>query len=66
MPRGKTQEVLVLIDACVDILEQIHPASVRAVCYQLFVRGLLESMAKNCTNRISRHLVYAHEQGIVP
>ena len=66
MPRGKTQAVLSLIEACRDILEEIHPASVRAVCYQLFVRGLLESMAKNCTNRISRHLVYAREHHIVP
>jgi hypothetical protein len=66
MPRGKTPEVLALIDACVRILEQIQPASVRAVCYQLFVRGWLESMAKTCTNRISRHLVYAREQEMVP
>ena len=66
MPRGKTQEVLSLINACVRILEEIQPASVRAVCYQLFVRSLLESMSKNCTNRISRHLVYAREQGIIP
>ena len=66
MPRGKTQEVLLLINTCVRILEEIQPASVRAVCYQLFVRGLLESMSKNCTNRISRHLVYAREHEIVP
>jgi hypothetical protein len=39
---------------------------VRAICYQLFVQGLLESMAKICTNRISRHLVYAREHSIVP
>jgi hypothetical protein len=63
MPRGKTEAVLTLIQWCKEILEVIHPASVRAVCYQLFVRGLLESMSKNCTNRISRHLVWAREQG---
>jgi hypothetical protein len=66
MPRGKTEAVMTLIDACIEILRQIQPASVRAVCYQLFVQGLLESMAKNCTNRISRHLVYARERRIVP
>jgi hypothetical protein len=66
MPRGKTEAVMELIDACVEILRQIQPASVRAVCYQLFVQGLLESMAKTCTNRISRHLVYAREEEIVP
>ena len=46
MPRGKTQAVLTRIEVCRDILVEIQPASVRAVCYQLFVRGLLESMAK--------------------
>jgi hypothetical protein len=66
MPRGKTAESLALIDACVRILGEIEPASVRAVCYQLFIQGLLESMAKKCTNRISRQLVYAREQGLIP
>jgi hypothetical protein len=66
MPRGKTPEVLARIDACRTILAQIQPAGVRAVCYRLFVQGLLESMAKKCTNRISRDLVYAREQRIVP
>ena len=66
MPRGKTQAVIALIDTCAEILEQIQPASVRAVCYQLFVRELIKSMAKVCTNRISRHLVYAREEGIIP
>jgi len=66
MPKGKTQRSLKLIDTCYDILEEIHPASVRAVCYQLFTRGLLESMAKRCTDRISKQLVYAREQDIIP
>ena len=66
MPRGKTQKSLDFIEDCRQILEEIHPASVRAVAYQLFVRGLLESMAKTCTNRVSTQLVYAREQGIVP
>jgi hypothetical protein len=66
MPRGKTQRNLDLIDACYDILNIIHPASVRAVCYQLFTRGLLESMAKRCTDRVSKQLVYAREEEIIP
>ena len=49
MPRGKTQRSLDLIDACYAILQEIHPATVRAVCYQLFIRRLLPSMAKTCT-----------------
>jgi hypothetical protein len=66
MPRGKTQKSLDLIDACWDILQEIHPASVRAVCYQLFIRQLIESMAKTCTNRVSAQLVYARKQRIIP
>ncbi len=34
--RGKAQKTLDLIDAAREILEGIHPASVRAVCYCLF------------------------------
>ena len=66
MPKGKTQRSLTLIDACYDILEEIRPATVRAVCYQLFIRKLLPSMAKTCTNRVSAQLVYAREQDIIP
>jgi hypothetical protein len=66
MPRGKTAKSLELIDACHDILQEIHPASVRAVCYQLFIRQLLPSMAKTCTNRVSTQLVYAREEEIIP
>jgi hypothetical protein len=66
MPRGKTQRSLELIDACYAILETIQPATIRAVCYQLFIGKLLASMAKTCTNRVSTQLVYAREAGIVP
>ena len=43
----------------------IQPASVRAVCYQLFTRGLIDSMAKTNTNRVSTQLVWAREHGYV-
>jgi hypothetical protein len=66
MPRGKTAKSLALIDACYDILQEIHPATVRAVCYQLFIRKLLPSMAKTHTNRVSTQLVYAREEEIIP
>jgi hypothetical protein len=57
MPRGKTQRNIDLIEACHDILKVIQPATVRAVCYQLFIRQLIPSMAKTCTNRVSAQLV---------
>jgi hypothetical protein len=66
MTRGKGKETLALIDAMKEILEQIQPASVRAVCYRLFVRKLITGMAKNETNKVGNHLVYAREEDIVP
>jgi hypothetical protein len=66
MGRGKSQHSLDLIDACYTILEEIQPATVRAVCYRLFTMRLLPSMAKTCTNRVSTQLVYAREQAIIP
>ena len=36
--RGKSKDSLALIDASIKILEAIQPCSVRAVCYQLFMR----------------------------
>ncbi len=64
--RGKSQASLELIEASHEILAQIQPASVRAVCYRLFTLGLLPDMSKNATNRVSTQLVYAREQGIIP
>jgi hypothetical protein len=33
------------IEACRDILEDIQPATVRAICYLVVVAGLMESKA---------------------
>ena len=66
MGRGKATKTLALIDDCQAILHEIQPATIRATCYQLFIRKLLESMAKKCTNRISDLLVYARKEGLVP
>lgn len=66
MGRGKAQRSLELIEASREILRQIQPATVRAICYQLFTRGLISSMDKNSTNRVSRQLVSARETGVIP
>ena len=66
MPRGKTLATKVFIQRCYEILEEIQPASIRAVAYQLFIRHLLTSMSKANTNKVSKQLVYAREEGIVP
>lgn len=64
--RGKSKASLALIDAAAAILQEIQPASVRAVCYRLFVAGMIDSMAKANTNRVSTQLVDAREAGIIP
>ncbi len=66
MGRGKSQRSLELIGAAQVILAEIQPATIRAVCYKLFTLGEIESMSKNCTNRVSTQLVYARENGLIP
>jgi hypothetical protein len=64
--RGKAQHNRKLIESAYRILEEIQPATVRAVCYRLFTAGELDSMSKNSTNRVSKQLVYAREQKVIP
>ena len=64
--RGKSTASLALVDAAADILREIEPASVRAVCYRLFTMGLLNDMRKCSTNRVSTQLVWARENGLIP
>jgi hypothetical protein len=64
--RGKSPETLQLVARAKAILEEMHPHSVRGVCYQLFVNGWLRSMAKLDTDKVSKHLVWAREAGIIP
>jgi hypothetical protein len=64
--RGRSQRSKDLIEASEEILSKIKPATVRAVCYKLFVAGLIDSMAKSETNRISRLLARAREKGEIP
>lgn len=66
MSRGKSKASLALVQACQEILREIQPASVRAVCYRLFTRGLIPNMGRASTNKVSSQLVWAREHGIVP
>jgi hypothetical protein len=59
--RGKAQATLVLEHAIFDIVEERAPITVRGVCYALFVRGLIESMAVWDTGRISRIMTAMRE-----
>lgn len=64
--RGKSQKSLALIDALSLIYAEIHPASVRAGSYQLFIKKLISEMSKANTNAVGTLLVYAREQGLIP
>lgn len=64
--RGKAKATMDLIEACREILTEIQPASVRAVCYRLFTMGLIQDMSKNSTNKVSTQLVWARETGVIP
>jgi hypothetical protein len=64
--RGLGRQTLDLIATCAEILEEIQPATVRAVCYQLFTRRVIPSMAKIETNRVGRALTRARELGLIP
>ena len=65
MPRGKSPQSIALIAAAKAVLNEIAPATVRGVCYQLFVRKVIPDMSKRSTSRVSQQLVYAREVGIV-
>src|SRR5689334_13256864 len=64
--RGRARASDELVAAAKAILAETHPCSVRGVCYQLFIRGVISSMAISETSRVSRNLVYAREVGIIP
>jgi hypothetical protein len=64
--RGRSRRTLDLIEASHEILAEIQPATVRAVCYKLFVAKLIASMAKKETNKISRLLRIARENNEIP
>jgi hypothetical protein len=66
MGRGKSRRSLTLIRAAYKFLAVAHPATVRAVCYKLFTLGLIPSMSKNETARVSKQLTDARERGMIP
>lgn len=64
--RGKSKSSIELIEASHKILEEIQPASVRAICYRLFTLGKIPDMSKGSTGKVSKQLVYARENGLIP
>lgn len=66
MSRGRSRRTLERVAAATEILEEIQPASVRAVCYRLFVAGLIPDMSKSSTNSVSKMLTVAREADEIP
>ena len=64
--RGKAQKSLDLINSSKAILEEIQPATVRAVCYRLFVAKMIPDMGKVSTGKVSKQLVWARENDVIP
>ena len=64
--RGRAKATLDLIATCSEIIAQVQPITVRGVCYKLFVAGLIDSMASKNTQKISRLLTQAREEGLIP
>lgn len=52
--RGKSKSTLRTEQAIIEIVNERYPVTVRGVCYALFTRGLIGSMATKETGRISR------------
>lgn len=61
--RGKSAATLRFEEAILAIVEERCPITVRGVCYALFTRGLIRSMATNETSRVSRIMTDMRESG---
>lgn len=65
MPRGLAERTRTLIDVTASILADVQPATVRGICYKLFGLKLIPDMSKRSTDKVSRALVIAREEGII-
>lgn len=61
--RGKAKSTLAMEAAIYDIVEERYPITVRGVCYGLFVQGLIDSMEKKNTAKVSRVMTAMRECG---
>jgi hypothetical protein len=64
--RGLGTKTIEIREAIKVILEEVQPATVRAVCYRLFVRKLIPEMSRLQTDRVGRMLVALREESIIP
>jgi hypothetical protein len=66
MGRGLATKTLAIIEEAAAILAEIQPATVRGVAYKLFTRGVIPNMSKSSVSKVSRSLVTAREQEMIP
>jgi hypothetical protein len=66
MGRGRSEKSIALVETAREILAEIQPCSVRSVCYQCFIRGVISGMDKANTNRVGALLTRAREEGEIP
>jgi hypothetical protein len=64
--RGLGAQKIQIIERSRAILEEIAPATVRAVCYRLFTEQVIGAMATNETQKVSKALVFARENDLIP
>ena len=64
--RGISKNSKELIKASYKILEEIHPATVRADGYRLFTAGLIPDMKSGTVAKVGKQLGYARDNNIIP
>jgi hypothetical protein len=62
--RGKSAANLELIRAAFEIAQELHPLTIRGICYRLFVAGLIPDMSNKATKRVSEQLTDARKQNL--
>jgi hypothetical protein len=65
-PKKRSQHTLARETYAINWLAANAPATVRGVCYQLFVAGHIKNMSKSQTNGVSKMLVELREIGEIP
>lgn len=65
-PKGPAKATLEFIDAIIEIARKIHPCSVRAIAYKLFIAKLIDSMSIYSVAKVSRACTIAREHGFMP
>lgn len=66
MGRGRHESTAHRMRVIYQIAEERQPISVRGIAYQLFIRGVLPSMASNNVKIVSKLMTQMREEGALP